>query len=97
VKVRYEVSEVYTPDNLRDWVRRWFSFESDSTDINELAHAAWRACHGDSVGPETEASIRRSIRRVIDDGQLEEFGPEYFEFVILGDNGDWVVMVESKP
>ena len=96
--MKYEVSEVYTPDDRTSkQSRNQHTFESDSTDVYELARAAWRACHSGIIGPESEAIIRRSVNEVIDDGQLEDFESDYFEFVIFGNSGEWFLEVQAKP
>jgi hypothetical protein len=101
--VKYKVREIYTPENEEaDRSRQNFTFYSDSTDLVELAVQARIACHGRSVtphiiSPETEANIRRAIKESDVAGQLqdEDYDTGYFEFLLFGSDGEWLLKVEQ--
>lgn len=95
--MKYKVNEVYTPDDTDlDRKRYKAEFESDSTDLLELAVQARIACHQpDSRIEETITNIRKHLEHDDVLAQLEGQDPKCFDFLIWGNNGEWEITVEA--
>lgn len=94
--MKYKVLETYTPDDPQeDRDRRTAEFESDSTDIMELAFLARLACQ---VGPVSEAmkeGVRIRLRESEVAEQLADQETSGFEFLLFGNCGEWCLEVEE--
>lgn len=95
--MKYKVKEVYTPDDTDlDRKRYEAEFESDSTDLLELAVQARIACHQpDTRTEETIANIRQHLKHDDVLGQLEGQNQTYFNFLMWGNNGEWEITIET--
>ena len=95
--MKYKVKEVYTPDNTDlDRKRYEAEFESDSTDLLELAVQARTACHEPEARTEkTITNIRKQLEQDDVLGQLEGQDPTYLDFTIWSNNGEWELTVEA--
>jgi hypothetical protein len=96
--MRYKVREVYTPDDAEcDRARREGSFESDSTDLFELALLARKSCYTGDIVPKDEALRKRlefdDVSEQLADGEYE---PSYFEFKLWENSGEWDITVEAQ-
>lgn len=92
--MKYKVLETYTPhDQEADRSRRTAEFESDNTDIVELAYLARLACYRPTITPTTETNIRRALEQSDVAGQLEDQDVSGFEFLIFGNSGEWCLEV----
>lgn len=94
--MKYKVEETYTPDDIGlDRSRREAEFESESTDILELAILARMACYNTHVSGETEENIRRKMSYQCMADQLADYTTDNFEFVIFDSNGEWAFCVNK--
>lgn len=95
--MKYKVHETYTPDDPdADRSRRDAAFESDSTDLVELAFLARKACYLREIDPETENSIRAILNESDATGQLEDQDANGFEFILFSNCGEWCLEVEAE-
>jgi len=97
--MKYKVLETYTPDDTHsDRTRKNGEFESDSTDLLELALLARIACYDkwdEEFAEETKDNIRRRLRESDVADQLADQELEAFEFTLFGNSGEWCLEVEA--
>lgn len=94
--MKYRVKEVYTPDDpANDRCREEFFFESDSTDIYEVAVAARAACHASVVSEQTMQNIKAAMNYSDVRDQLEDQELSDFTFQLFGNSGTWDMEVEQ--
>lgn len=94
--MKYKVLETYTPDDTHsDRTRKNGEFESDSTDLLELALLARVACYADPVSEITKDTIRSRLRDSNVADQLADQEISGFEFLIFGNSGEWCLEVEA--
>ncbi|RKZ86259.1 MAG: hypothetical protein DRQ39_05970 [Gammaproteobacteria bacterium] len=101
--MKYKVRETYTPDDPdADRARQEAGFESDSTDLVELAFLARRAIWGicsrnlHKISPEGEANIRTTLEYSDIADQLTDQEVSAFDFLIFGNSGEWSTSVEAE-
>jgi len=93
---KYKVLETYTPDDPQaDRRRKTVEFESDSTNIVELAIAARQACIGPSPSRVAKSNMVRHLSDSDLPGQLADQEMSGFEFLVFGNSGEWCLEVEA--
>lgn len=102
---QYTVTEVYTPhDTDLDRKRCEAKFESESTDLFELAVQARIACYNSPVDDETVVNVRHVLEQsevleqLADTIGIHHFfdrdgTSSTFAFEVFGHNGDWELTV----
>ncbi len=94
--MKYIVDEVYTPDDTKlNRSPATFSFESDSTDILELAYLARLACYSAPVTEPVKLSIELALHDSDVADQLDGCHIHEFEFTIIGPYGEWELKVKA--
>lgn len=97
--MKYKVREVWTPEDVEcNRRRRDAEFESDSTDINELALLARIACYPNEVTEKTKENIVKAMECDDVEDQLRDYALEdgYFEYKLFGGSGEWDIAVEAE-
>lgn len=94
--MKYKVLETYTPDDPQaDRRRKTVEFESDSTDIVELAILARQACIGPNPSRVAKSNMVRHLKDSDVADQLADQETEGFEFIVVGNSGEWCLEVEA--
>lgn len=95
--MKYKVRDTFTPDDPdKDRSRQEAEFESDSTDLVELAFLARRAIHNLPDESLADDAIRGALKYSDVAGQLEDQEPSAFEFLIFCNSGEWSTIVEAE-
>ena len=98
--MKYKVRETYTPDDPdADRRRQEAEFESDSTDLVELAFLAKKAIHSLNESLADGAwcvAIRYAMEHSDVADQVADQEASAFEFLMFGNSGEWATTVEAE-
>lgn len=93
--MKYTVERTYTPDSPHgDRTRATANFESESTDLVELALQAQLACLDRPVTQEMIDHFRGMVNESSD--QLSDQDNDCFEITLFGNSGEWYLEVEKS-